>query len=192
MKDEDKLLEIFQKCEYFFKQALDEAIKHQRISLSQEAAKYLLDILILGLRLDPFKEMPGVGGKYLEALEQNRTSDFKKIGDASLLAAGIWWRSLLRKLVDVDYYIKIGSMSYHRVGEAGPQNLSDLFEELADNFKNLVNILAEAAQSVSAPNLSNEDILRMYEVWIKTHNPFLAEKLKELKIIVAPVTTTKH
>ena len=56
----------------------------------------------------------------------------------------------------------------------------------------LVNILSETTRCISEANLSDSNILRMYEVWLRTHNDFIAKKLRSLGINVVPGKTTRQ
>ena len=187
-----RIVETCVQCDLFFKETLSRAMSNQHISTSEEVAFYLLQILVMGMKADPHTENQAIAKKYLEALAANRVDMLRVVGDRSLIIAGIWWQSLWRKLVDVDYYIKIGADSYQRVSESGPDNLIEIFEELSENFERLVNILAEATRCVSEANMNNRDILRMYEVWLRTHNDFIAEKLRSLGINPVNIKTTKQ
>ena len=193
MADKPKqLVEACRQCDLFFKQALDTAMTNQRIDVSQEVAFYLLLILVAGMKVDPHADNQAIASRYLEAVLYNQVETLKVVGDHSLMITGMWWPSLLRKLVDVDYYIAIGANSYKRVSESGPRNRAEIFEELSEKFPRLVNVLIEATRCISEANMSNRDILRMYEVWLRTHNDFIAEKLRSLGINVVDVKTTKQ
>ena len=193
MNDKERqFIEICKKCDLFFKESLDNAMASQRLYISQEAVFYLMGILVLGMKKDPHSETESLAEKYLFAQYTEETEKFRAIGDLSLIVAGIWWQSLLRKLVDVDYYINLGGHSYQKVSETGSGNLSDLFEELAQNFKNIVNILTETTRCISEANMNDRDILRMYEVWLRTNNKFIAEKLRSLGINPININTRKQ
>ncbi len=196
MDDNTKpLLEAHKQCDLFFKEVLSEAIDHQRVKISEEVAFYLLGILIGTLRYeekDRKRHEDIMAKAYVRAVAGQCHDLFKVVGDSSLVIAGIWWQELARKFVDVDYYVNIGVSSYKKAGETGQRSLSDLFDELAGNFTGLVDILTEATACIYQSNLSNSDILRMYEVWLRTHNIFLAKKLKDLGVNVVPGTTTRQ
>lgn len=189
---EQQFVEICKRCDLFFKESLDNAIASQHLYISQEATFYLMGILILGVKKDPHSETESLAEKYLLAQYTEETEKFRIVGDLSLIVAGIWWQSLLRKLVDVDYYIDLGSHSYQKVSEISSGDTFDLFEELAQNFRNIVNVLTEATRCISEANMSNGNILRMYEVWLRTHNKFIAEKLISFGINPVNIKTTKQ
>lgn len=182
MGDKDKeLLEIFKKCDAFFKLALDTAIEKQRADLSQEVTFYLLSILLLGLREDPHFDAETTIKRYEIAFSGGKPESFKAIGDSALIITGIWWQSLARRLVDIDFYIKLGRLSYQREAER-QKSLPELFEELSENFEKSVNILMEATRCISEANMTNRDLLKIYEAWLQTHNAFLEEKLRSYGI----------
>ncbi len=178
MDEETKeLIEKCKKCDAFFKEILDNATEKQHIEISQEVARYLLDILLLGLKEDPHFDAETTIKRYETAFGSREPESFKTTGDSALIIAGIWWQSLARKLVDIDFYIQLGRLSYQREAEK-QKNLAELFEELSENFDKSVNILMEATRCISEANMTNQDLLRIYEVWLETRNAFLGEKLR--------------
>lgn len=185
-------LEICERCDEFFKETLDNALNNQRLQISQEAAFYLLGVLLMGIKRNPGDDTKSMTERYLFAQRNEQVNALKAVGDSSLIIAGVWWQSLLRKLVDVDYYITIGSCSYQKASEITPKNLAGLFEELSENFSNLVNVMAETTRCISEANMSDNDILRMYEVWLRTHNTFFEQKLRSLGVNVVPGKTTQQ
>ena len=191
MSDDDvkRLLEVCQKCDAFFKEALDEAIKNQRVQISEDVASYLLWILLMGIRKDPHFNPQTTIQRYVNAFTGQGPETFRDIGDSSLMMAGIWPDSLTRKLVNIDYYLKMGSLAYQREAETS-QNLGDLFEELSENFTKSANILMEVTQFISANDPKPNDILKIYERWLKTHNKFLERIL--IKLGINPVKVRTH
>ena len=69
----------------------------QRVHISQEAAFYLLGILIMGVKKNPSADTETLAEKCLTAYHTEEANAFRVIGDSSLILAGIWWQSLLRK-----------------------------------------------------------------------------------------------
>ncbi len=196
-KETNKLLDTCKRCDAFFKEALDKAMRNQHVQTSQEAAFYILEVLVKALRHDPTEKTDKERAEAEKAIairwiEARHVNEFINIGDSCLMISGVWWSTLLRKSVHVDYYINMGRHSYEKVSEIAPKNLADIFGELSNNFKDIANILTEATQCISMAedSVSNRDILRIYEVYLRTHNPFLAQKLKSLNINVVPGKTT--
>jgi len=104
-----------------------------------------------------------------EALEsggmQQRTT-LRQIGDVSLFTSGFFSVSLQRKLVDVDYYVAIGGFAYNALSRVETDMLSPVYAELAQKFVAFVDVLSEVSERTSC--MSNADLLRLYEKWLKT------------------------
>jgi hypothetical protein len=94
----------------------------------------------------------------------------QRLGDVSLFIAGFFSRSFARKLIDIDYHIAMGGRAYATLSTAVARTprrvLSNVFAELADKFQPLVDVLNEVSEGSSTH--SNEDVLRLYELWLKT------------------------
>lgn len=186
-----ELFEICKKCDGFFKDVLDTAIEKRCTKISDEAAFYLLSVLLLGLREDPHFDATTTIKRYEAAFSGRGSGSFRDIGDSALILAGIWWQSLARRLVDIDFYIKLGRLSYQREAEK-QTNLAELFEELSENFDKSVSILMEATHCISEASMRNRDIMRIYELWLETHNAFLEEKLRSYGISPVNIKTRKQ
>ena len=107
---------------------------------------------------------------------------FRHIGDVSLYTAGFFQDSFSRKLVDVDYYIGMGGNAYQNVAaRIAVKPERTMFTELADRFTTCVDILAEI--SAQTAQKTEKDLLRMYDLWIKTHSDRAARTLREAGII---------
>lgn len=187
----EKFLEICKKCDAFFKEVLDTAIEKQRVEISDEAAFYLLSILLIGLREDPHFDATTTIKRYEAIFGGRGPESFRDIGDSALIITGIWWQSLAKKLVNIDFYVELGRMSYQREAER-QKSLTQLFEELSENFDKSVNILMEATRCISEASMTNRDIMRIYEVWLETHNTFLEEKLRSYGISPVNIKSPKQ
>src|SRR3989344_8254412 len=166
-----EFIEACKTCDAFFKEILNKAVQNQNVQISNEAIFYLMVIISGAVKSEDKTDNRTLAERFALALQiysdRNRAQEFKTLGDSALIIAGIWWQSLSRKIVDIDYYIEIGKRSYQKAGEISPSSLSELFEELSDN-------------------------LLLYETWLKTHNAFLEKKLRELGINPVYVSTKKQ
>lgn len=107
---------------------------------------------------------------------------FRHIGDVSLYVAGFFQDSLNRKLVDVDYYIDMGGTAYQRVASRAEEDLMKaLYQELADKFGVLVEVLADVSDQTS--QRTEKDLLRLYELWVRTRSDRAAKALQDAGII---------
>ena len=104
------------------------------------------------------------------------------MGDVSLYLAGYFQESFNRKLVDVDYYIDMGGSAYRQVAiRSGAAILQKLYCELAERFAVFVDVLAEVSEK-TLPK-TEKDILRSYELWMKTRSERAAKTLQGAGIL---------
>ena len=166
----------------YFHGELSEALHNQQISAEHETIHYLTNLLTVFTRSEALFEPTdnGVDIKplaltYGEALNENsaleRTRLLQKLGDTALFIAGVFSDSLKTKLVDVDYYIAMGGSAYSSLSDAmrgyrAVSRAAFLFEELTHKFTDFVDVLNEVSESARASQ--DRDILRLYEVWLKT------------------------
>ena len=120
---------------------------------------------------------------------QQRDEALRRLGDVSLFIAGFFAQSFARKLVDIDYHIAMGGRAYGTLadnlrGSLRGQAFAAVFLELAQKFQRLVDVLNEVAEM--AYTHSDKDILRLYEIWLKTGSPRAFAILQRLG--VAPVS----
>jgi hypothetical protein len=109
-----------------------------------------------------------------EALEArsagDRNRNLQRLGDVSLFVAGFFAQSFARKLIDIDYHIAMGGHAYGVLAETLSRGrgrvLGNVFAELSEKFQPMVDALNELAESAHAH--SDKDILRLYEIWLKT------------------------
>lgn len=193
MSDKSNLTLVSQAQDYF-RELITEAMGKQKISTQPETEVYLVNLLNQFITTDRlFAKGPEGESRdeplallVKEALEQPqpkaRSAMFRHIGDVSLYKAGFFQDSLNRKLVDVDYYIDMGGTAYKQVAIRAEEDiLKSLYQELADKFGALVDVLAEVSDKTTPR--SEKDILRMYELWIRTKSERAAKALQEAGIL---------
>ena len=120
---------------------------------------------------------------------QQRDDALRRLGDVSLFIAGFFAQSFARKLIDIDYHIAMGGRAYGTLadnlrGSIRGQAFAAMFLELAQKFQRLVDVLNEVAEM--AHTHTDKDILRLYEIWMKTGSPRAFAILQRLG--VAPVS----
>ncbi len=167
--------------EEYFRDAVHGALDHQHLRVTDHTEHYVVKLLTLFARADALHaDSPGravrrpLAGMLVDAVEapspEARHHALQRLGDVSLFVAGFFAGSFARRLVDVDYYIGMGGRAYGTLAGAlvrGPRRaLSGVFAELAEKFQPLVDALQEVADA--GPARSDQDVLRLYEMWIKT------------------------
>jgi hypothetical protein len=169
----------------YFRELVTDALGKQRITTQPETEYYLVNLLNQFMTAERLRDKP-LAIMVKEALEEShpnvRSARFRDIGDMSLYVAGFFQDSLNRKLVDVDYYIDMGGTAYLQVASRMDENaLKCLYQELANKFGALVEVLAEVSDKTS--QRSEKDILRLYELWIRTRSERAAKALQEAGIL---------
>jgi hypothetical protein len=185
----------------YFHDALQEALAHQHVAVEEQTEQYIVNLLTLfarsdqlyettseGVRLRPLVRMLSDALEAPTALERER--GLQRLGDVSLFIAGFFADGFAAKLVDIDYHIAMGGRAYgtlaHGLAHGRRQVLSRVFGELAAKFLPLVDALGEIRDV--ARRYSQTDVLRLYEVWLKTGSARARGLLRQLGIEASPVT----
>ena len=180
--------------EEFFRDALHGAAAKQRLALDGHTEHYVVNVLTNFSRADAFYEQ-AAGGPRLkplafmlaEAVEapslRERQHALQRLGDVSLFIAGFFSHSFARKLVDVDYHIAMGGRAYEALADSSrsapsTRGFGSVFAELARKYGELVDALNEIADAGRPP--VHDDLMRLYEVWIKTGSQRAAGRLRAL------------
>lgn len=179
----------------YFRDTLHTALQHQHVAVENQTEHYVVNLLTLFARSESFYEDTTAGTRLKplvvmlsDALEAptaaERNRGLQRLGDVSLFVAGFFAQSFARKLIDIDYHIAMGGRAYGTLAEALAHSrspaLAQVFAELADKFQPMVDALNEISETARRP--SAEDILRCYEIWLKTGSRRAYRMLKELGV----------
>lgn len=178
----------------FFRELVTEALGQQHVRTRPETEFYLVNLLNQFIKTDrlygqsqdgTMREEP-LAFMVKEAIEepkpQAQAALFRRIGDVSLYTAGFFQESLNRKLVDVDYYIDVGHTAYSNVASRAEEDVMKIiYEELSAKFAAFVDVLA-AVSDKTTPK-SEKDLLRLYELWVRTGSDRAAKALQDAGII---------
>jgi hypothetical protein len=166
----------------FFRDAFHAASEHQHLDIDEQAEAYVVNLLTMfsradalyertpeGLRIRPLAHMLADSLEAPSAAARQRA--LQRLGDVSLFIAGFFARSFARKLVDIDYHIAMGGNAYGSLADSMQRSASGraigaIYAELAQKFQRLVDALNEVSEMSYAH--SDADILRLYEIWMKT------------------------
>ena len=188
----------------FFHDAMQTALQKQRVAVDQHTEHYVVNILTMfarseelyertseGIRLKPLAHM--LADAVEAQTSRQRDQALRRLGDVSLFIAGFFAQSFARKLVDIDYHIAMGGRAYGTLADTARASVRNqafalVFAELAQKFQSLVDVLNEVAEM--AYTHSNRDILRLYEIWMKTGSRRALGLLQKLG--VEPVATTRE
>lgn len=164
----------------FFRDAFHAAGVHQRLDIGEQVEQYIVNLLTVFSRAEALYEPTPSGPKIkplahmlAEAMDAPtkiaRQRSLQRLGDVSLFIAGFFPRSFARRLIDVDYHIAMGGGAYGSLADtmqrSGPC-IAAVYAELAKKFQKLVDALNEVSEMSYCH--TDIDILRQYEIWLKT------------------------
>lgn len=169
----------------YFKEILDDAIRHQKIEINLLVEFYLVNLLTEftdASKMKKFEDEPMVilMGKALNSSLTIQRNAFKEIADASLYLSGFFGDSLNKKVVDINYYAHMGAASYNYLARLTKGELNNLYTELSERFKIFVDLLTEVSERCSIT--ARHNILRIYERWLRFKNRNSKEILNEVGI----------
>ena len=180
----------------FFRDSVTLAMQRQRVEVQDHTAYYVVNLLTLFSRSEALYERTptGVGLKPLALMlaDAAETSDprerdlaLQRLGDVSLFIAGFFADSLARKPVDVDYYVHMGGSAYGSLCESVRGTLrgrafGSVFAELSGKFQDVVDVLNHVRDE--ARSREDQDVLRLYESWLRTGSRRAKRLLRELGI----------
>jgi hypothetical protein len=133
----------------FFRLVVGEAVRSQRVSLSDVTEFYLVNLLAEFAHAEKLVEAEPLAVLYHRALQQEREErvrTLRRLGDLSLYTAGFFKESLRDRVVGPDYYIQMGANAYAHVAQmAQSSSFSSVYWELHQKFETLTEVLEEIA-----------------------------------------------
>jgi hypothetical protein len=123
---------------------------------------------------------------------EQRSLTLQRIGDVSLFISGFFIESLADKAVDIDYYVYMGESAYGSLSEEvrgtfRGNAFGEVYKELAAKFQVLIDVLNEVRDCASQG--SDVDLLRTYEIWLKTGSQRAENLLRQQGVV--PISTAK-
>jgi hypothetical protein len=177
----DRVVQVQNLADYF-RTSIDGVISRQGVDVDPHAAHYVVNLLTLFSRSEELYEDHGesYGLRPLALMMADaaeaptvaaRSYALQRIGDVALFISGFFADSLANKPVDVDYYIRMGGTAYGSLSEEvrgtfRGNAFAAIYRELAVKFQVLVDVLNEVRDE--ARGESDWDLLRTYEIWLKT------------------------
>jgi hypothetical protein len=179
----------------YFRDLVQEALDHQGVDVEDLTAYYVVQLLATASRADG-PQRDGVLsdaplairlGHALESGGSRQRALLRQVGDASLFLSGFFPDRLRRSLVDASYYASLGGYAYGSLSHNAEEVLAPVFAELSAQFDALVEVLGEVSErsALSAPN----DLMRLYERWLRTGSVRAGQRLIEQGVIPARVST---
>lgn len=173
----------------FFHTRLVEAMENQQVSTSAFTEAYLVNLMAAFVQADRmpgrepgFEETPLaiLYARALEATGRERSQLLRLTADTALFVSGFFGDSLARGDGDLRYYASLGGGAYARLGHAHERSTrvtTGVFTELAERFRQFVDILAEISEKTMVT--SPKSLVQMYERWLQSGSPRAAARLAE-------------
>jgi hypothetical protein len=189
----------------FFRDALRGVLAEQHLDVDGHTEHYVVNMLTDFARSERLpastaddRGPPPLARLLAAAFEAGSAAErdlaLRRLGDVSLFMAGFFARHFARRTVDVDYHIAMGGRAYGSLAqslERGRQRaLAEVFAELAAKFQPLVDALGEISDAAYV--YTQRDILRLYEIWLKTGSARAHRLLQGLGIAATPVALRAH
>ncbi|HEX7081120.1 MAG TPA: hypothetical protein VF329_08915 [Gammaproteobacteria bacterium] len=180
----------------FFRNSVSSAMDRQGVDADDLTAYYVVNLLTLFARSEVLYEgtaesrmlrpLALILAKAAEApTVEERNFELQRLGDIALFVAGFFGESLARRQVDVDYYVRMGGSAYSSLSESvrgsvRGQAYASVFAELASKFQDFVDVLSEVRDE--ARGNDDVDVLRLYEVWLRTGSKRAERLLRRIGI----------
>jgi hypothetical protein len=168
----------------FFHEVVTDALQAVRLEATEPTEWYLVALLGEFTRArisDESLAVKLVGSEHAEPGARVKT--LKEVGDTSLYVAGFFAESLHRRLVDVDYYVGLGTNAYRQLAGRLAGSLTQVYRELSAEFPRFVDVLAEVRRRV---DFAGADVVTLYEQWLRTRDEWVEKKLRGFGVLVDP------
>lgn len=186
---------IIVSTEQYFSEIVAEGIIATKVNAPEVAAKYIADMLVYFMDVRNLYDLEDNKGKLKrETLAEmmlksthlplhQRVKVLKRLGDISLYVSGFFSSSLNRKLIDQDYYQDMGGLAYaHLASYSKDDTMKVVFEEFSDKFSVYVGVLQFISEKASVQN--DENVLRLFDRYVKTGSELIKERLSGLGLDV--------
>jgi hypothetical protein len=194
----------------FFRDSVSEALSKQSLQAEDHTVHYVVELLAAFTSAETFHASgQETGARTLRPLAlmlndavdaptaMDRDRAMRRLGDVALFVAGFFPDVFARRSVDVDYCIRMGGTAYSWLAERGRYSAQvraygGIFSELSEKFAMFVEVLGEISDL--GRNYTSADVLRLYELWIRTGSPRADRRLRELGIqpVAGAVSRTEH
>jgi hypothetical protein len=170
----------------YFKELVESSLARQHLRAGDMTEYYLVNLLCQYVRLDPAADTDHgepLAVRLARALQTGgveQRARLRKLGDFSLFMTGFFSDSLHRRTVDVDYYVSMGEYAYGSLSRA-EDAFQEVFDELSRKFVGFSDVLADISERTALT--SNNDVLRIYEKWLRTGSERDGQRLIERGIV---------
>lgn len=173
----------------FFRDAVTEVRRRQRLTVRPETEWYLVELLA-GHGGPTDAALAELLQRAIESRGAERAGWLRQLGDEALYSAGYFSDSLVRGAVGPSYYVGMGQRAYEALAgmtaAAITTSLRPVYAEMAAKFQRLVDLLAELYET--SLRTAPDGLLKLYERYLRTDSERLRWKLQSEGLLcgVAP------
>jgi hypothetical protein len=170
----------------FFFERVEHAVQHQRAPVTENTVFYLSSLLAeQGRSEGDDTTLVELRYRAIGAPPSEAVQLWRRLGDDSLLLAGYFREHLERRRLSPTYCADMGRSAYRVVSHLLDDTAGSIFDELARQYVHCVDVIAEVRDE--ARERTDTDLVRLYEEWLSTGSPRVAERLRGLGLV--PVRT---
>ena len=192
--------EFVASAEEFFTEMVETAFEDRKVEAKPLTRQYITQLLQFYLVTENlFEEVTErtqtMAEKLLNAFNSSeprqRAESLKRVGDTALYVSGFFGDSFKRKIIDIDYYVEIGGSAYGSLASTDNSNIySPVFRDLSARFPEYVDVLTYMSQQSQLQ--SNNDLLRLYDRYVKTGSKLAEEQLEAEGMLNSDIRQGKH
>ncbi len=189
---------VFISPEEHFSEVVKEACAQRHVKTQPDIEAYLVQLLkfyldsrnLHGPLLDDRSERPPetFAEMYLQAINSETMKKkelMRTLADRALYLTGFFSDSFQSKIVDLDYYVEIGSAAYSNLYAWSKQDtLSAVYSTFSKRFHEYVEVLNYISEKSLVQ--SDQNVLRLYDRYLRTGSDLAREKLTELGVVTVP------
>jgi len=169
----------------FFKGHIESALARQHLRATGLTSYYLVGLLCRFTRpeaLIPFNDDAAEPlalrlRRALDAGGMEQRVRLRNLGDFSLFMSGFYSDSLRRRSVDVDYYVSMGGYAYASLARRDEDAFGEVYAELGRKFVPFMDVLSDISERTG--QTTSQDVLRLYEKWLRTGSVRTGQQLAE-------------
>jgi hypothetical protein len=165
----------------FFHKEVVQSRSELGVMLSEAAEYYLVNLLVHFSHRDDvvnlYQDEPLIvlHRRAQQAPLAEQFTIFKQLADYALYVAGFFAEYIERSLVNMDYYLAMGTAAYANVVQLctatrKPQALQAVYQELTDQFMRMVIVLNQVSTRARQRNSRDVDLLKLYDRYVRTQN----------------------
>lgn len=177
----------------YFGERLSRALKAHRPDAPEPTQSYLVRLLSkLGhgaARLS--RTLVDLSLEMQRTPRAERVSKLRAIGDQALSTSGLFEANLERRGISPAYVADMGSGAYRSAGQLASASARDderlqagVFWDLSHHFQAYARVLREVRESTSLG--TSNDVLSLYERYMRTRSPAVLERLAAYGVWLAP------